>query len=98
VLVALPLDRAQVGGLEGELILGGGQRQIAPGELIFTHVVIGIPRIPRGAGRVGGESDLLGCRRHIVEKIEQHDVRFLRITGRDERFGIAHRDGNIARE
>ena len=53
-LVALALDLRDVRGGEGELQLLGGQIQIATGDLVLTHVVIGIARVAGGHYEIQG--------------------------------------------
>src|SRR5215475_13779958 len=77
-LIALPLDLTDVRGGEGELQLLRCEVEVAVRDLVLTHVEVSIPGIAGGARREGGESDLVGRRRHVVEEVEQHVVGFAR--------------------
>src|SRR5262249_19833637 len=71
-LEARPWHLRQVGSCKGQLQLLSGHGEVAPGDLVFTHVEVGISRITSCTGRQRGQSDLLGSRWYVVEEIEQH--------------------------
>ena len=72
--------------------------QVAADHVVFRHVVVGIGDVAGGVRGHRRVADLLGRRRHVVEQVEQHFVRPLRVARAHQRLGVAHRDRHVARE
>ena len=85
-------------GGERELQLLRGEVQVAGGDLVLGHVEVRVPGIPGRARGECREADLVGCRRNVVEQVEQHRVRFGRPAGGHERFGVADRHRHVTRK
>src|SRR5579862_2891571 len=94
--VALALDLADVGGGERERQLLRGENQVAVRKLVLTHVVVGIAGVAGRARRQRRQADLVGCRWHVVEEVEQHVVRFGRAIHRHQSLGVAYRQRHVA--
>ena len=82
---------------ERHLQLRDGQRQVAGGDVVLTHVIRRVGRVAGAAGGERSETDLRRRRRNIVEEIEQHRVRGLGLAGLEQRLCVTHGQRDVAR-